>query len=89
VSDAESRLQRARALMDLGRHEQAQPLLAEALAEDPASAGTWCAMARCCYAQRDWQGALDATGRALEARPGMVVAWRFRALALIELERWA
>jgi Flp pilus assembly protein TadD len=88
VSDAESRLQRARALMDLGRHEQAQPLLAEALAEDPASAGTWCAMARCCYAQRDWQGALDATGRALEARPGMVVAWRFRALALIELERW-
>ena len=88
MSDAESRLQRARALMDLGRHDQAQPLLAEALAEEPGSAGTWCAMARCCYSQQDWPGALDATAHALEARPGMVVAWRFRALALIELERW-
>ena len=85
---ADDRLQRARALMDLGRHEQAQPLLAEALAEEPGSAGTWSAMARCTYAQHDYQGALEATGHALEARPDMVVAWRFRALALIELERW-
>ncbi|MBC3842283.1 tetratricopeptide repeat protein [Streptacidiphilus sp. 4-A2] len=82
------RLQRARALLDLGRPEQAAALLAEALAEEPGNAEAWCAMARCRYSQRDYQGCLEATGQALVARPGMVVAWRFRALALIELEQW-
>jgi tetratricopeptide (TPR) repeat protein len=82
------RLQRARALLDLGRPEQAEPLLAEAIAEEPGNAHAWCAMARCRFARRDYQGSLDATGQALAAKPGMVVAWRFRALALIELERW-
>ena len=81
-------MQRARALMDLGRPEQAEPLLAEAIAEEPGNADAWCAMARCRYARHDYQGSLQATGEALAAKPGLVVAWRFRTLALIELERW-
>jgi len=90
VSGEESagRLRRARALLDLGRPEQAAALLAQALAEEPGNAEAWCSMARCRYAQRDYPGSLEAAGQALAVRPGMVVAWRFRTLALIELERW-
>ena len=86
--EAVGRLRKARALLDLGRPEQAATLLAQALAEEPGNAEAWCAMARCRYAQRDYPGSLEAAGQALVARPEMVVAWRFRTLALIELERW-
>ncbi len=82
------RLQRARALMDLGRPEQALPLLAEALAEQPGNVDAWCVMARCHYARHDYRDALHAADQALAHKPDQVVAWRFRTLALIELEQW-
>ncbi|MFC1429559.1 tetratricopeptide repeat protein [Streptacidiphilus sp. N1-3] len=83
------RVRRARALMDLDRNAQAKAVLAEALAEDPADADAWCAMARCCYGLDDHRGALDAADRALVEAPDKALGWRMRALALVGLERYA
>jgi tetratricopeptide (TPR) repeat protein len=83
------RVRRARALMDLDRHAQARPLLAEALAEDPADADAWCALSRCCHGLDDYPGALDAAMRALGVAPDQALGWRMHALALIGLKRHA
>ena len=82
------RVTRARALMDLGRHDQARGLLAEALAEVPGDAQAWSAMARCCYRTDDFEAALHSADQALAHNPALAAAWRWRALSLAELKRW-
>jgi Flp pilus assembly protein TadD len=77
--------ERANALADVGRYDDALQLLPSAIAEDPANPYGFCLLARCLLGVRRYQQAVDATSHALELSPESQWALRLRALSLVEL----
>jgi tetratricopeptide (TPR) repeat protein len=78
---------RARALAEVGRHEQAVRELAAHLASEPGDGAAWCLLAQCHYHLGDHDTALAATGNALACDAGLEHAWRLRAMALKQTGR--
>lgn len=77
-----STLQRAQALLDLGRPADAVELLHPLLAEDPGNAAAWGLLAMARLGLGDVPGALHATEEGLRAEPAHHTLWQLRALAL-------
>ncbi|MEU8687215.1 tetratricopeptide repeat protein [Streptomyces sp. NPDC048665] len=75
-------LERADALHELGRHDEAKALLGRRLAEDPEDVGAWVRLARCLGAQDEKAEALEATERALAIAPEHIGALLQHARAL-------
>jgi tetratricopeptide (TPR) repeat protein len=80
-------LRRAEALLEVGRWQQAQPLLASAIATEPTSARAACLMAKSHQLARDWHSMLAEAQRACGLDPGNEWAHRQRSFALRELGR--
>jgi hypothetical protein len=81
VTDA--RLERAAALLELGRPAQGRELCAAAVAADPADVDAWVLLSRCCFALDEFDACVHAAEQALAVDPRQAVALRQRALALI------
>ncbi|OIK05588.1 tetratricopeptide repeat protein [Streptomyces monashensis] len=62
-------LERADALYELGRHDEAKALLGRRIAEDPEDAEAWIRLARCVRAGGEPAEALEASERALALAP--------------------
>ncbi|MEV4437282.1 tetratricopeptide repeat protein [Streptomyces sp. NPDC049585] len=72
----------ARALMEIGRHQQAAEHLARHLAQHPGDAQAWAQLAHCRFKAGDWEGALKAADDGIAADSRCDDAWRQRALVL-------
>ncbi|WP_404963048.1 tetratricopeptide repeat protein [Streptomyces sp. 147326] len=81
-------LQRADALFDLGRHEQAAALAAQHLAGDPDDADALVLLARCRHSLGDEQQALTTVEHALRVAPESVSAWLTRTHILLALKEY-
>ncbi|MET8080970.1 tetratricopeptide repeat protein [Streptomyces sp. NPDC005303] len=81
--------QRALALAETGRHQEAAALFARHLAADPTDTMSWSLLAHCRRELGDPEGALDATDQGLRYDPTDAYVWRIRALTLLTLERHA
>lgn len=75
-------LERAEALYETGRYEEAKALLAEWLARDADDARAWTALARCHMKTGEPDSAVEATGEALRSDPQYVDAYLVRSRAL-------
>jgi tetratricopeptide (TPR) repeat protein len=82
---ADRDLQRARALLDVGRFEQARVALGEYLASSPQSVEALCLLARSHQLGRDYDEMLRAADQAVAAAPGSEWAHRLRSIALGKL----
>lgn len=80
-------LERAEALAEIGRYEQAGELFARLVAADPGSAPGWTGLARCRARLGDPRGALPAVEEALRADPEYVQAVLMRGNILADLGR--
>jgi tetratricopeptide (TPR) repeat protein len=78
-------LQRARALLDVGRFDQARAALGQYLAGSPQSVEALCLLARSHQLARNYQDMLDAAEQAVAAAPGSEWAHRLRSIALGKL----
>lgn len=78
-------LQRARALLDVGRHDQARTALGQYLASSPQSVEALCLLARSHQLDRDYHEMLRAADRAVAAAPDSEWAHRLRSIALGKL----
>jgi tetratricopeptide (TPR) repeat protein len=78
-------LQRARALLDVGRFEQARVALGEYLASSPQSIEALCLLARSHQLGRNYHEMLHAADQAVAAAPGSEWAHRLRSIALGKL----
>ena len=63
-------LERAQALLDLGRLDHARDAIEKALAEDPESARAWALLSRVEYNAKEYRAALTAARNGLERSPG-------------------
>ncbi|MFI8290003.1 tetratricopeptide repeat protein [Streptomyces sp. NPDC085614] len=81
-------LERADALFDVGRYEQAAALAAQHLASDPEDATGLVLLARCQHRLGREQEALASVERALSAEPGSLPAWLMRTHVLLALRRY-
>lgn len=77
------------ALARLDRFSEAEPLLRQALARDPAQPYAWSNQARCANERKAWQEALEACDRALALEPALLEARFNRGRACFELKRYA
>jgi tetratricopeptide (TPR) repeat protein len=84
---ADGDLQRARALLDVGRHEQARVALGEYLASSPQSVEALCLLARSHQLAREYQEMLEAAEQAVAASPTSEWAHRLRSIALGKLRQ--
>ncbi|MFI2203617.1 tetratricopeptide repeat protein [Streptomyces sp. NPDC020192] len=75
-------LERADALYELRRYDEAKALLGQRLAEDPEDVGAWVRLARCLAEQGERAEALEATERALAIDPEHISALLQHARAL-------
>ncbi|MEO3751297.1 tetratricopeptide repeat protein [Streptomyces sp. B6B3] len=82
-------LERARALMAVGRHREAAGELARCLARQPDLVNGWARLGSCRLTLGDPEGALDATDHALAVDPRSGYAWLVRCAVLVRLERSA
>jgi tetratricopeptide (TPR) repeat protein len=76
------------ALFENGRHEEAEPKLCEALAQDKENGIGWSNLVRCYLVRKDFQGALEAANQAVRYSPDFSMAWANRAAALYFLKRY-
>ncbi|WP_372345152.1 tetratricopeptide repeat protein [Streptomyces sp. KL116D] len=83
----EQTTERADALLDLGRPDEAAALLSARLAEAPDDARAWAALARCHNTAGRSADALAATDEALRHQPEYALALLYRATALRGLNR--
>lgn len=87
-------VERADALVDLGRYDEAAALLGRRLAEEPDDVRAWTKLARCRLAANDPEQALDAIDEALRRAPDDINALYMharvlrRATHLGQPERW-
>ncbi|MEJ3746846.1 tetratricopeptide repeat protein [Actinomycetes bacterium KLBMP 9797] len=87
-------VERADALIDLGRHDEAAALLGRRLAEDPDDVRAWTKLSRCRLAAKDAEQALSAIEEALRRAPEDINALYLHAAVLrranhLEVaERW-
>jgi tetratricopeptide (TPR) repeat protein len=84
---ADTDLQRARALLDVGRHEQARQALGQYLAGAPQSVEALCLLARSHQLARSYPEMLAAADRAVAAAPDGEWPHRLRSIALGKLRR--
>jgi tetratricopeptide (TPR) repeat protein len=77
-------IERADALLDIGRAEQAAEVLSKVLARAPESATAWAQMSRCHSALGDHPAAIWAGDQAVRLAPGEDWAHRLRAHALLQ-----
>jgi tetratricopeptide (TPR) repeat protein len=82
---ARSHLERAQILLDLGRHEQALPLITEALRLDPESVATYCHLALALRMAGQRKQALAVLDDALKRDPNNEWPHRLRAVTFREL----
>lgn len=80
-------LDRADALFDVGRYEQAAGLVAQHLATDPDDAATLVLLARCQHRLGRDREALDTVERALRTEPDALPGWLMRTHILLALKR--
>ena len=78
-------LQRARALLDVGRHDQARTALGQYLASSPQSVEALCLLARSHQLDRDYHEMLRAADQAVASAPDSEWAHRLRSIALGKL----
>jgi len=83
MTDAD--LQRARALLDVGRHDEARAALGQYLASSPQSVEALCLLARSHQLDRNYHGMLAAADQAVATAPGSEWAHRLRSIALGKL----
>ncbi|MEU8518194.1 tetratricopeptide repeat protein [Streptomyces sp. NBC_01216] len=81
-------LERADALFDVGRYEQAAELAAGHLAQDPEDAEALVLLARCQQRLGRDEEALESVERALRAAPEALTAWLMRTHVLLSLRRY-
>lgn len=81
-------LDRADALFDVGRYEQAAALVAQHLATDPDDAAALVLLARCRHRLGQEREALDTVERALRAEPDALPGWLMRTHILLALKRY-
>ncbi|MDT0448168.1 tetratricopeptide repeat protein [Streptomyces hesseae] len=74
--------ERALALMEVDRFEQAAELLARYLADAPADAWAWAWLAHCRFRSGDREGALKAADEGIAADPACWYAWERRSFLL-------
>lgn len=86
-ADPFSLMQRADALMDLGRSEEAAALLRRALASDPDNPYTYVRLASALLEADAAQDALEASEAAIRQAPDLEAGHRLRAISLLELGR--
>jgi tetratricopeptide (TPR) repeat protein len=79
------RLERAQALIELGRFDEAASLLRGLLASEPGLAPAWCLFAQTRIGVDDAEAALDAAERAAALEPGNGWPHRLRSVALQQL----
>ena len=84
---AEAAIDRAAALLDLGRPDEALEHLRHAAAAEPESPAVHCLMALAKLQLGDAKGSLEAAGTAVAAGPELEWGHRLRAIALIQLGR--
>jgi Tfp pilus assembly protein PilF len=72
------------ALVELGRHPEARPVLQEALAEDAGNAYAWTNLANAACGMGDHEAGMQAYNRALDIRPGHVNALIGRGATYLE-----
>jgi Flp pilus assembly protein TadD len=87
MTDGAVELARGQALMTMGRHHDALPLLVRAAALSPGNPTPWCLQAACHLNLGDPKRALVAAERAVSAAPADPWAHRLRALSLGGLNR--
>lgn len=87
MSDDEAQLDRAQALLDLGRAAAARNLIAKVLAAAPADGRALCLLACSHEADGDHPGMLAAADRAVAAEPDDEWAHRLRTIALLQLDQ--
>ncbi|MFD3942442.1 tetratricopeptide repeat protein [Streptomyces sp. NPDC058579] len=81
-------LDRADALFDVGRYEQAAALVAQHLATDPDDAAALVLLARCQHRLGREREALDTVEQALRAEPDALPGWLMRTHILLALKRY-
>ncbi|WP_329120707.1 tetratricopeptide repeat protein [Streptomyces sp. NBC_01353] len=81
-------LDRADALFDVGRYEQAAALAAQHLATDPQDATALVLLARCRHRLGREQEAFESIEAALRAEPDSLPAWLMRTHILLALKRY-
>ncbi|MEU9699849.1 tetratricopeptide repeat protein [Streptomyces sp. NPDC047981] len=81
-------LDRADALFDVGRYEQAAALAAQHLANDPDDGAALVLLARCQHRLGREREALDTVERALRADPDALPGWLMRTHILLALRRY-
>ncbi|MFJ3584984.1 tetratricopeptide repeat protein [Streptomyces sp. NPDC090127] len=79
---------RADALFDVGRYEQAAGLVAQHLATDPEDPAALVLLARCQHRLGREKEALDTVERALRAEPDALPGWLMRTHVLLALKRY-
>ncbi|MGW1297607.1 tetratricopeptide repeat protein [Streptomyces sp. NPDC002533] len=82
MTTAQAELQRAEALHEIGRYEDAAALLTQLLAHDPDHTRAWVALARTELKRQRFKEALEATDQALERHPEYVDALLVRSQAV-------
>lgn len=87
MSSDEAQLDRAQALLDIGRAAAARNVIAKVLAATPTSSRALCLLARSHEADGDYAQMLAAAERAVAAEPDNEWAHRQQAVALIQLDR--
>ena len=80
-------IERARALCELARFDDAVPLLRRAVAAEPQNAGAWCLLAQAELGRRHDEDALQAAGTALSLAPDDEWPHRLTSVALERLGR--
>ncbi len=79
---------RAEGLCGVHRYTEAITLLTGALASQPDDARTWCVLARAKLGAEDFQGALDAAGRAVALQPAKEWPHRLASIAFTRLNQF-
>ena len=85
VAEIQVELERAQALVGLGRFDEARSLLLDFVGREPDIAQAWCLFAQVQIATGDPKGALDAAERAAALEPGNDWPHRLRSVALQQL----
>lgn len=80
--DADPAGERARALIDAGRLEEAKGVLQTALAREPEDGGKWCLFALCMVRLDQFDDALQAAGKAAALEPAEEWPHRLASIAL-------
>jgi cytochrome c-type biogenesis protein CcmH/NrfG len=76
---------RAETLCGLHRYAEAVTVLSAAIASEPGDAHTWCVLARAKLGAEDFQGALEAAGRAVALEPDEEWPHRLASIAFTRL----